>query len=50
MTTTEDYLMAAAFALIGGFVFVLGFFKWRKLRVIRDTPRSKIRSMAMGVV
>lgn len=50
MATTEDYLMAAAFALIGGFVFVLGFFKWRKLRVIRDTPRSKIRSMAMGVV
>ncbi len=50
MATTEDYLMAAAFTLIGGFVFVLGFFKWRKLRVIRDTPRSKIRSMAMGVV
>jgi len=50
MTTTEEYLMAAAFTLIGGFVFFLGFFKWRKLRVIRDTPRSKIRSMAMGVV
>jgi hypothetical protein len=50
MTTTEEYLMAMAFTLIGGFVFFLGFFKWRKLRVIRDTPRSKIRSMAMGVV
>ncbi|MCK5124628.1 MAG: hypothetical protein KAR42_00085 [candidate division Zixibacteria bacterium] len=50
MATTEDYLMAAAFTLIGGFVFFLGFFKWRKLCVIRDIPRSKIRSMAMGVV
>ncbi|MCP4566200.1 MAG: hypothetical protein GY841_01330 [FCB group bacterium] len=50
MATSEDYLMAAAFTLIGGFVFFLGFFKWRKLRVIRDIPRSKIRSMAMGVV
>ena len=50
MATTEDYLMAAAFTLIGGFVFFLGFYKWRKLRVIRDTPSSKIRSMAMGVV
>ncbi len=50
MATTEDYLMAAAFMLIGGFVFFLGFFKWRKLCVIRDIPRSKIRSMAMGIV
>ena len=50
MATTEDYLIAAAFTLIGGFVFFLGFFKWRRLRVIRDIPRSKIRSMAMGVV
>jgi len=50
MATTEDYLMAAVFTLIGGFVFFLGFYKWRKFRIIRDTPTSKIRSMAMGVV
>ena len=50
MTITGDYLMAAVFTLIGGFVFFLGFYKWRKYRIIRDTPTSKIRSMAMGVV
>ncbi len=50
MSSTEEYLMVGAFVLIGGFVFVLGFFKMRKYRIIRDTPRSKIRSMAMGLV
>ncbi|MBU8934832.1 MAG: E3 ubiquitin ligase family protein [candidate division Zixibacteria bacterium] len=50
MTSTEDYLMAAAFVLIGGFTFFLGFIKMRKYRLIRDIPRSKIKSMAMGVI
>jgi len=50
MSGTEEYLMVGAFVLIGGFVFVLGFFKMRKYRIIKDTPRSKIRSMAMGIV
>ena len=50
MTSTEEHLMSAAFALLGGLVFLLGLFKWRTCRIIRDTPRSKIRSMAMGIV
>ena len=50
MISSEDYLMTTAFTLIGGFVFFLGFYKWRKYRIFRDTPTSKIRSMAMGLV
>lgn len=50
MSGTEEHLMVGAFILLGGFVFVLGFFKMRQYRIIRDTPRSKIRSMALGIV
>ena len=50
MTSHQEFLMAAAFILIGGLVFVLGFRSMRRRRLIRDTPRSKIRSMAMGLV
>ncbi len=50
MTPTEDYIMVAAFILCGGFALVLGFFKFRKYRVIRDTPRSRIGSLSNGIV
>jgi len=50
MSGTEQFIMVAAFTLIGGLVFVMGFVKMRKYRIIRDTPRSKIRSMSMGIV
>ncbi len=35
---------------MGGTTFLRGFVKMRKWRIIKDTPRSKIRSMAMGIV
>jgi hypothetical protein len=50
MSTNEEYIMSGVFMLMGGFVFILGFVKMRKWRIIKDTPRSKIRSMAMGIV
>ena len=50
MSGTEEYILVGAFILVGGFVFVLGFYKMRQYRIIRDTPRSKVRSMAMGIV
>ncbi|MFI5372686.1 MAG: GIDE domain-containing protein [Candidatus Eisenbacteria bacterium] len=41
----------AAFATVAGPVmFVRGFAAWRRRRLIGDTPQSKIRSMAMGIV
>lgn len=33
-----------------GFIAYKGFVNWRKLRLIRNTPTSKIRSLAMGTV
>ena len=50
MSANEDYLMSAIIMAIGAFVIFLGFIKMRKWRIIKDTPRSKIRSMAMGIV
>ena len=50
MTSNQEIMMAAAFTLVGGLVFFLGFRSMRRHRIIRDTPRSKIRSMAMGLV
>jgi hypothetical protein len=41
----------AAFAAVAGPVmFARGFAAWRRRRLIADTPTSKIRSMAMGIV
>ncbi|MDX9859145.1 MAG: efflux RND transporter permease subunit [candidate division Zixibacteria bacterium] len=42
--------MAEVFVLVGGLMLVLEFVKWRRCRIFRDTPRSKIRSLAMGLV
>ena len=50
MSGTEQFIFVTAFILVGGLVFVMGFVTMRKYRIIRDTPRSKIRSMAMGIV
>ena len=46
----EDFIMAAVFSLVGLIAIFLGFIKLRKFRLIKDTPRSKIRSLAMGIV
>ncbi len=34
----------------GGVVFFFGFKKMRRVKLIQDTPRSKVRSIAMGLV
>lgn len=46
----DSYIFSGAFALFGAVIFFAGFKKMRKYRIIKDTPRSKIRSMAMGIV
>lgn len=43
--------LALAVGLGGGvFLFFYGFRKWRHLRLIQDTPTSRVRSMALGRV
>ena len=48
--TLELPLFAAAAAIAGPLMFANGFTVWRRRRLIADTPTSKIRSMAMGLV
>ena len=43
-------IMGGVLTLGGGGVFILGFNRMSKYRLIADTPTSKIRSMAMGIV
>lgn len=43
-------LYAAAAVIAGPVMFAHGFTAWRRRRLIADTPTSKIRSMAMGLV
>jgi len=43
-------VVSAIFSLIGLFVFIYGFNRLRKYGLIQDIPRSKIRSLAMGLV
>jgi predicted nucleic acid-binding Zn ribbon protein len=38
------------FFLVGGFLFVLGFRKYRQYRLLEDTPRAPVRSIPMGLV
>ncbi|PKK84171.1 MAG: hypothetical protein CVT49_05070 [candidate division Zixibacteria bacterium HGW-Zixibacteria-1] len=45
-----NYIVASLFIIAGAAVFMQGFRTMRKYRLIRDIPRSKIRSMAMGLV
>jgi hypothetical protein len=40
----------SALILVGSILFQFGFTKMSELQVIRNTPRSKIRSVAMGIV
>jgi len=42
--------MAIVATFYGPVMFVQGFLAWRRRRLIADTPTSKIRSMAMGLV
>jgi len=49
MVQTE-YIISIVFAIVGLAVFLYGFKVMSKYRLINDTPRSKIRSMAMGLV
>jgi hypothetical protein len=42
--------MAIAATIFGPILFVRGFLAFRRRRLIADTPPSKIRSMAMGLV
>jgi E3 Ubiquitin ligase len=50
MTHPSTPLLAAAAAIYGPVMFVKGFLAWNRRRLIADTPPSKIRSMAMGLV
>jgi len=52
MVTPNDVLrIAGLIAFVGGIVlFVIGFYYYKKKRLIQDTPTSKIRSLAMGLV
>lgn len=43
-------ILSAVFVLIGAVVIVFGFRRMHKYRLIMDTPTSKVRSMAMGLV
>jgi hypothetical protein len=43
-------VFAAIATLVGPAMFAHGFAAWRRRRLIADTPTSKIRSMAMGLV
>ncbi len=38
------------FFLVGGFLFWLGFKKYREYRIVADTPRASVRSIPMGLV
>jgi len=50
MAEPKLYILSGISTLVGGIVFFLGFLKMRKFRIIKDTPRSKIRSLAIGIV
>jgi len=50
MTISLEHIMAAFISLLGGAIFWHGFNRMHKYRLIRDIPRSKIRSIAMGLV
>jgi len=50
MSDTAAYLISGGLVLAGGIVLAVGFHKLRRYRLIADTPTSKVRSMAMGVV
>ncbi len=44
------HLFFLLFFLVGGFLFWLGFKKYREYRILADTPRASVRSIPMGLV
>jgi len=51
MASDSDPLMWGIFALIAGIAIFVKSFSWRSLKnLIENTPTSKIRSLAMGIV
>lgn len=48
--TFKAYFIEGFVSAIGLLVFCFGFVRMRKYQLIRDTPQSKIRSMAIGLV
>ena len=44
------HLFFLFFFLVGGFLFWLGFRKYREYRLLEDTPRAPVRSIPMGLV
>jgi len=47
---TVAYLISGAAVLGGGVLLAVGFHKLRRYRLVADTPTSKVRSIAMGLV
>ncbi len=45
-----EIIISVIFIIVGLGIFFFGFNRMHKYRLIQDTPRSKIRSMAMGLV
>ena len=45
-----SYVFFLLFFLVGGFLFWLGFRKYREYRLLEDTPRAPVRSIPMGLV
>lgn len=50
MDQAWPYIISAVFTIAGAGIFWYGFNRMHKYRLIKDIPRSKIRSMAMGLV
>lgn len=50
MDQAWPYIISSVFAIAGAAIFWYGFNRMHKYRLIKDIPRSKIRSMAMGLV
>ncbi|HOP08340.1 MAG TPA: GIDE domain-containing protein [candidate division Zixibacteria bacterium] len=46
----KDLWVAIIFAAVGAGIILLGFTTLRQYRIIKDTPRSKVRAIAMGLV
>ena len=50
MAEAIHYLFSSLLTVGGGAVFFYGFNRMKRFQLMNDTPTSKIRSMAMGLV
>jgi len=50
MNPTLEIIIPIVVFFGGGVVFFFGFNKMRRVKLIQDTPRSKVRAIAMGIV